>query len=597
MWHRAGRDNFRRVPSPEVLIVRTNRRFEDAVFLVAALVAAFAAFVLFRLPIPSLTMDNLSTRAPRFDTHRAMEDVRALATTCPFRVTGSPGAACAARFVEKRFRSLGLATRVQTFPMWLRGKRVKGGNVFAVSNGTIGRAMIVVAHYDAPATSRESAADNASGVATLLELARIFSAESHPRAIVFLATDAGAWGMIGADRFAAARAWESVLRPGAAAPYAAISLDHVKSGIARGIELRGAGQFDGYTPLWLRVKVAGAIRSASIAAFPETFPGQVLGRALGVPFQDHGPFIRHGIAAINLATHAADDMQARQIYHSDADRIERLLPGAIGLFGTAAETAVNAVNSAGVISQPDIVTVSPTKLVLASVLRQIAGVLFLPLLAVAVAASRGVRGVLGASARMAAWALPPVAGVLALRASVAAGWLPRFDLYPATLKDPFLTTWQPLPMLLALGAAALAAIAATRLARLSPGSRRAGALLSLSAAAIWAWGRNDLAAALLLAPAAWCWPLIGLVKGTVGRTIDVLLLLAGAVPFLGLITFFGKMIFLGPWIVWYLALQAAYGVWSLQAAAILGIAVAAGFALFSAPRAWTGTFRMNDLGA
>jgi hypothetical protein len=571
------------VSSPEVPIIRTDRRFEAVVFVIAALVAAFAACVLFRRPVPPLPMDDLATRAPIFETRRAMEDARALATACPSRVTGSSGALCAARLVKERFRALGLATRVQTFPMWLRGKRVTGRNVFAVSHGTTGRSMIVMAHYDASPTSRESATDNASGVATLLELARIFSAESHPRSILFVASDAGEWGMIGADRFAASRAWEAVLGPGASTPYAALSLDHVKSGIAHGIDVHGAGQFGGFTPLWLRVKVALAIHSAGVEVFPETFPKQVLERALGVPFQDHGPLIRHGIAALNLSTHVANDAQERRVYHTDEDQTDRLLPGAMMMFGTAAETAVNAVNHAAVISSPDIVTVSPRKILLASVLRAIAGVLFLPLLAIAAASARGSRGTPRAAVKTLAWALPPVAGVLALRGTVAVALLPRFELYPATLKDPFLTTWQPLPMLLALAATALAAALAARVAHVSPASRRAGALWALSVASIWAWGRDDLAAALFLAPAAWCWPLIGLVEGRLGRLFDALLLAAGAAPFLVALVLFGHMMFLGPWIVWYAALQAAYGVWSLQAVAILGAAAGAGFTLLSAP--------------
>ena len=65
--------------------------------------------------------------------------------------------------------------------------------------------------------------------------------------------------------------------------------------------------------------------------------------------------------------------------------------------------------------------------------------------------------------------------------------------------------------------------------------------------------------------------------------IDMALLLMGAAPLAALIVKAGKSLFLGPWIIWYGALQAAYGVFSLHVAAIAGLAAASaiGFSLHS----------------
>lgn len=569
-----------RAPNPSAPQVR------DAVaFLFAALAAIFLARVFYGREAAPLPIENLDIRPPRFDTVRAMADVRSFVSACPRRVTGSDGARCAARFIETRFRDLGFAVRTQTFPMWLRGRRVTGRNVLGFSPGTSTRTMVLLAHYDASATSSESAADNASGVATLLELARIFSGETHARSILFLATDGSEWGMIGADRFASAQAWKAFPGTSGTPPYGAISLDFVKSGIARGITLQGSGQFDGYTPLWLRRLVAGAIRAAGIRVWPEAPPWQIVARALRVSYQDQGPLLRHGIPAINLSTFASDPAGARRVYHTDADRTGLLLPGALGLYGRAAEAAAYALVMAGVTSSEDALTLTARKVLPASSLRWIALSLFLPLLVLTASTiARRPAGLVRGALRVAALALPLIAALLALRLSALANFLPRFELYPATPKDPFLTSWQPGPMIVSLAVAALAAVLAARAPRGTPSALRAAALVGLSAAALWAWGRNDVAAALFLAPAAWLWPWIGTAGGVRGHMLDAILLLGGTAPFVVLLALFGRMIDLGSWILWYVPLQVAYGVFTLHAAAIAGLALAAAIALVQATR-------------
>ena len=171
-------------------IEKANRLQEAATFLVAALIGVFAGYALYIQKAPPRLLESLSLRAPGFDTRRALKDVRELSTSCPARVTGSNGARCAADFIEKRFRDLGLPTRVQSFSMWLRGSRVTGRNVFSVARGNSPRSIIVIAHYDAPTTSRHAAADNATGVATLLELARIFAGGNRERTLIFVGSDA-----------------------------------------------------------------------------------------------------------------------------------------------------------------------------------------------------------------------------------------------------------------------------------------------------------------------------------------------------------------------------------------------------------------------
>lgn len=458
-----------------------------------------------------------------------------------------------------------------------------GRNVFAVIQGTSSIPLLVVAHYDAPVTSPEAAADNGSGVATLLELARIFLKPKPRRTLILLASDAGVWGSIGTDVFARDAAWTSLPGDGEITPYAALSLDHVTPGHGAGMTMRGGGRRGEFAPLWLRTRVAAGMRAVDTRVFPEGPLSQLIARAIPLSFTAQGPLQKRGIAAINLSIYPADAAHARAVAFTEADTLAGIRPGALRLFGTAAEAAVSAVLGAGITSSPDVVTLSADKVVMRSAIRIAAGLLFLPLGILVADAFVRRRPATGALLRAAAWTLPVGLAALALRLAVRTHLLPGFSAYPAALRDPFLTTWQPLPMLGALLAAALGVWAAGRInGRAGTGRREAGLFLLL-AAGTWAWIVNDLSAAMLLAPAAWAWPWLGAFPSRRGRALDAFLLLFGLAPFLILLVAAGSRLFLGPWILWYGALLLGYGVVTLEVAFIAGLAVSSALALLSGP--------------
>ncbi len=522
---------------------------------------------------------SLTVSYPLFDTQRAYGHLKKIALGCPARVTGSPGARCAADFVENSFRSLGLPTRTQSFPVLIRGERVTGRNVFAVIRGTSSVPLLVVAHYDAPVTSPEAAADNGSGVATLLELARIFLQVKPKRTLILLASDAGVWGSIGTDVFARDAAWTSLPGDGDIPPYAAISLDHVTPGHGAGMTMRGGGHRGEFAPLWLRARVAAGVNAIGTRVFPEGPFSQLIARAIPLSFTGQGPLQKRGIAAINLSMQPADAARARAVAYTEADTLAGIRPGALRLFGTSAEAAVSAVLGAGIISSPDLVTLSADKIVMRSAIRIVAGLLFLPLGILVADTFLRRRPTTGSLLRAASWTLPVGLGALAMRLAVRTHLLPGFSAYPAALRDPFLTTWQPLPMLGALLAAGLGVWAARRISA-GAGRREAGLFLLLVAGA-WAWLVNDLSAAMLLAPAAWAWPWLGALPSRRGRALDAFLLALGLAPFLILLAAAGSRLFLGPWIPWYGALLLGYGVVTLQAAVIAGLAVSSALALLA----------------
>jgi hypothetical protein len=122
---------------------------------------------------------------PRFDAGAAVADVRLLAGRIGPRLATGPSYRRAARVVATRFRELGYGVARQSFPVpagdsW--GVPVRAGrssNVVATPPGFDPRErhLVVGAHLDSVAVA-PGAEDNASGVAVLLELARL--AADHP---------------------------------------------------------------------------------------------------------------------------------------------------------------------------------------------------------------------------------------------------------------------------------------------------------------------------------------------------------------------------------------------------------------------------------
>ena len=111
--------------------------------------------------------------------------------------------------------------------------------------------------------------------------------------------------------------------------------------------------------------------------------------------------------------------------------------------------------------------------------------------------------------------------------------------------------------------------------RLETDATKALALIVLAALAM-----NRFAAVLfLLAPAVF-WPLAAGCR----RAVNLLLLLAGAVPFLLTAVFFGLVFFIG-FVPFYLLLQAAYGAWSPATVLLFAGAAAVALQIAISPRA------------
>jgi Zn-dependent M28 family amino/carboxypeptidase len=92
--------------------------------------------------------------------------------------------AAAAGYIRTAFEAAGYVVNVQSFAS--RGVNVSNLEVVLPGNGAADEIIVVGAHYDSVADS-PGADDNASGVAALLELARLLAGTTLPRTVRFVA--------------------------------------------------------------------------------------------------------------------------------------------------------------------------------------------------------------------------------------------------------------------------------------------------------------------------------------------------------------------------------------------------------------------------
>jgi hypothetical protein len=179
--------------------------------LLAALVAGLVVLVVTVAVVPWDAPRPRPATAPAadFSSGRAMDLLHVVAARPhPF---GSAENAAVRGFIVDRLRRLGLATHVQTSEVVSAlNPRVAGTvhNVVARLPGTDpSRAVLLVAHHDSVPTA-SGAADDGSGVVTLLETARALrSGAPLKNDVIFLFTDGEEEGLLGVQGFLRADPW------------------------------------------------------------------------------------------------------------------------------------------------------------------------------------------------------------------------------------------------------------------------------------------------------------------------------------------------------------------------------------------------------
>ncbi|HXY69769.1 MAG TPA: M28 family peptidase [Gemmatimonadales bacterium] len=538
----------------------------------SALVGALAAAFLFlrlagahavHVPIPAVTVD--------FNADSAFLTTRILSEGFANRVTGSDGARYAATFLAAQFRTLGLQATTQDFSLVVKDRLLQGRNVVATSPGTVPGSILLVAHYDGQPTSDQSAGDDASGVATMLELARVLQRHGHRHAITYVATDAEEWGLVGAQTFAA-----SLRDP--AEVIAAISLDHVENGVGKAVRINGEGQDDDdYAPVWLRRASADAYAAGGVRTTDAGTLDELIHRVLGVSLTDQGAFIDAEVPAVDLDVESRRPEYARFLYHTPGDRWETLRPQSFALLGDGAERLVLALDAVTTIPHGPVhyLGLGDERMVRGFWILLAALALFVPLAfaaweawtaALADPASRtAIRSEL---VRAGGWWLIGIAGLLALWAAVAVDLLPEYHASPATVRDPLLYSTRWLPVLTTAVVMVLVGLLLTSLRKRAglvvshPLAGRVAALSTLVVVVVLTLVHNPFAAVWLLVLPAWLWPWIGPTRRPLTGAASLLIVAASAVPLVVALIVMSRPLEVGSGLLWYLFLQAAYATWS-----------------------------------
>jgi hypothetical protein len=289
----------RRRPRPGSLERPINARLYRGTWLLVALPLLLAAFSVARpAPLPSTNLPAA------FNRQAAYALATELASSYPNRYPGSAGALGAAEWLSDQLRPYGYRLQREPFQATIPGQgRTSFQNLLAVAPGRSSRAILVTAHRDDTGAG-PGANDDASGTAALVELARAYASPTAAAGgarrvhsnytILFLSTDGGAFGNLGAAEFAAHSPYrDDVL--------AVIDLDAIAG--SKPLRLQLAADRP-RSPAATLVETAASQIQQETGSNP-TRPSSLQQLIdLGFPFSVRGqaPFVAQGIPAVGITT-------------------------------------------------------------------------------------------------------------------------------------------------------------------------------------------------------------------------------------------------------------------------------------------------------
>lgn len=267
-----------------------------------------------------------------------LADVRILsADDMEGRDTGSPGSERARAYIVSRLEAMGIEAppmgRLQPFEAEVRTrsgpKRYSGTNILGLIPGTrvSDRYIIISAHYDHVGVHDgqiyNGADDNASGVATMLELAARLKAAPPEHSVLIVAFDGEEAGLLGAEHFIQAPP----------VPLASIALNINYDMTSRAetdgkLWVTGTYQHPTLKPVLEAIPANGAVS----LAFGKDAPWDLMANNW-VHASDHGPFHDAGLPFLYFGVEFHPD------YHRPSDDFERITPS---VFASATELAIAA---------------------------------------------------------------------------------------------------------------------------------------------------------------------------------------------------------------------------------------------------------------
>jgi hypothetical protein len=273
---------------------------------------------------------------PSFEGRAAADGARDFARDFPDRSPGAPKAREAAARIAQQLALYGFRTESDRFTAEIPGRgRVELENIVARRPGRSSDAIVVMAHRDNTGAS-PGTNDNASGTAALLELARAYAQPAAPprppdpnHTIVFLSTDGGMFGALGAERFVERSSLRHRL-------VAVVNLDAIGGSGSVRMEMAGDRA---------RSSSAGLVRTAATRILEQTGRdparpsalAQLIDLAFPFSLYEHAPFVGAGIPALTLTTAGSRPPPALGDNRVDARRLTQVGRSAQALLGSLDE--------------------------------------------------------------------------------------------------------------------------------------------------------------------------------------------------------------------------------------------------------------------
>jgi hypothetical protein len=504
-------------------------------------------------PIVPISQSPLS-----FNAIQAYQYTQEFVTQFPKRVFGSFESREATGYLNNRLIKLGYTVEYFHFDGRIGKHKQVGRNILALKNGKNPEILAVIAHFDTATTTVQGAMKNGAAVGVLLELARVFANSPTNRSILFIFSDGGEWGSLGAQDIAANYPERHRIA-------AVLSLDHVSIDDLAAFQLEETGQMKGYAPPWLRQLVKQAVEKQKMPVQFRSGFREIRDRALLISNSDQGPFLKAGIPAINLGSRSSDPFREKAVYHSPYDTIGNLKLDSIKKYGQVAERIVWSLDNLPSIPRETDTVLFSGRLLNAKVASFVMLICFLPLLFVFFDSLKNLRGKLnkfqiGRELLLFAGTLLPFSVFyLGIRIVTALHLFPRYTLYPATLKDPVLQTpaWNILGWMLlaAVVVTILYAVIAVYVIRDRPRPEFSSSKLVLLGlmliTVVLAWIYNPYWAISFLLLPAMIWSLIQWGASFRSRVGLGVLALAAGIPYFSFLWIYASRLELGWNFGWY----------------------------------------------
>ena len=282
-------------------------------------------------PLPETKLD------PSFDQVTAVGFASELARRFPDRVPGTAGSAGALAWMRTNLRGLDLEPEEQAFSADVPGVgRKRLVNLVAIAPGRAPDAIVVMAHRDNLGRS-PGANDNASGTGVLLELARDVGSARPAHTFVFLSTDGGAYGGLGAAEFAADRDFVRREIGRDASIVAVVNLDALAGGRPARLVFAGESARSPASALLASADASLRAQTRASAERPGAF-AQLVDLAFPFSLHEQAPFVAREIPAVTITT------GGERPAPPEADTLDALRADQLGAHGRAAQALVRAVD-------------------------------------------------------------------------------------------------------------------------------------------------------------------------------------------------------------------------------------------------------------